>query len=112
MDILHILQEPWAIRALIATTMVGITCGMLGAFIVLRNMSLVGDALSHARQCRQRASTRHRIDVFVGFQHRFGSLLKSRYAKAVRTGNGEQRRYIPKDLSDVMVGHNIGAHER
>ncbi len=48
MDILHILQEPWAIRALIATTMVGITCGMLGAFIVLRNMSLVGDALSHA----------------------------------------------------------------
>lgn len=48
MDFIEVLQEPWAIRALIASTMVGITCGMLGAFIVLRNMSLIGDALSHA----------------------------------------------------------------
>ncbi len=48
MDLLQVLQEPWALRALIASTMVGITCGMLGAFIVLRNMSLIGDALSHA----------------------------------------------------------------
>ena len=28
--------------------MVGIMCGALGAFIVLRNMSLIGDALAHA----------------------------------------------------------------
>ena len=35
-------------RALLASTMVGVTCGLLGAFIVLRNMSLIGDALSHA----------------------------------------------------------------
>jgi ABC-type Mn2+/Zn2+ transport system permease subunit len=35
-------------RALLASTMVGVTCGILGAFIVLRNMSLIGDALSHA----------------------------------------------------------------
>ena len=28
--------------------MVGISCGMLGVFIVLRNMALIGDALSHA----------------------------------------------------------------
>ncbi|MCL4153417.1 UNVERIFIED_CONTAM: hypothetical protein GTU68_045229, partial [Idotea baltica] len=28
--------------------MVGIMCGVLGCFIVLRNMSLIGDALSHA----------------------------------------------------------------
>jgi len=28
--------------------MVGIMCGIIGAFIVLRNMSLIGDALSHA----------------------------------------------------------------
>ena len=48
MEIWDILQEPWAIRALIASTMVGLTCGALGAFIVLRNMSLIGDALSHA----------------------------------------------------------------
>lgn len=48
MDLWQILQEPWALRALLASTMVGITCGVLGAFIVLRNMSLIGDALSHA----------------------------------------------------------------
>ena len=48
MDLWQIIQEPWALRALIASTMVGLTCGMLGAFIVLRNMSLIGDALSHA----------------------------------------------------------------
>ncbi len=48
MDLWQIIQEPWALRALIASTMVGLTCGTLGTFIVLRNMSLVGDALSHA----------------------------------------------------------------
>jgi len=43
-----ILQQEWAIRALIASSLVGIMCGVLGSFIVLRNMSLVGDALAHA----------------------------------------------------------------
>jgi len=40
--------EEWAIRALISSTIVGITCGLLGSFIVLRNMALIGDALAHA----------------------------------------------------------------
>lgn len=48
MELLEILREPWALRALLASTMVGLTCGALGAFIVLRNMSMIGDALSHA----------------------------------------------------------------
>jgi ABC-type Mn2+/Zn2+ transport system permease subunit/Mn-dependent DtxR family transcriptional regulator len=48
MDLIHVLQEVWALRALIASSLVGIMCGTLGAFIVLRNMSLIGDALSHA----------------------------------------------------------------
>jgi ABC-type Mn2+/Zn2+ transport system permease subunit/Mn-dependent DtxR family transcriptional regulator len=48
MELWQILQESWAMRALIASTMVGVTCGILGAFIVLRNMSLIGDALSHS----------------------------------------------------------------
>ncbi|MFK7950665.1 MAG: iron chelate uptake ABC transporter family permease subunit [Saprospiraceae bacterium] len=48
MELLEILQSPWAMRALIASSMVGIMCGVLGCFIVLRNMSLIGDALSHA----------------------------------------------------------------
>ncbi|HMQ49290.1 MAG TPA: iron chelate uptake ABC transporter family permease subunit [Saprospiraceae bacterium] len=48
MSWLEILQEEWAIRALIASSMVGLMCGALGCFIVLRNMSLIGDALAHA----------------------------------------------------------------
>jgi ABC-type Mn2+/Zn2+ transport system permease subunit/Mn-dependent DtxR family transcriptional regulator/Fe2+ transport system protein FeoA len=48
MEIWQILQEPWALRALLASMLVGVTCGMLGTFIVLRNMAMIGDALSHA----------------------------------------------------------------
>lgn len=48
MEIIEILQSQWAFRALIASSMVGVMCGVLGCFIVLRNMSLIGDALSHA----------------------------------------------------------------
>lgn len=48
MNLIEILQYEWAIRALIASAMVGVMCGILGVFIVLRNMSLIGDALSHA----------------------------------------------------------------
>ncbi|MCC6816260.1 MAG: metal ABC transporter permease [Saprospiraceae bacterium] len=36
------------LRALIASILVGGLCGLLGCFLVLRNMSLIGDALSHA----------------------------------------------------------------
>ncbi|RLD22331.1 MAG: hypothetical protein DRI69_01540 [Bacteroidetes bacterium] len=48
MDFFSVFQEIWAVRALVASGLVGIMCGTLGAFIVLRNMSMIGDALSHA----------------------------------------------------------------
>lgn len=38
----------YALRALAASVLVGAMCGMLGCFIFLRNMALIGDALSHA----------------------------------------------------------------
>ncbi|MFK7936189.1 MAG: iron chelate uptake ABC transporter family permease subunit [Saprospiraceae bacterium] len=47
-ELIEIFQYEWAIRALIASTLVGLMCGVLGCFIVLRNMSLIGDALAHA----------------------------------------------------------------
>ncbi len=47
-DLFEIFQQAWAVRALIASVLVGIMCGILGCFIVLRNMALIGDALSHA----------------------------------------------------------------
>jgi ABC-type Mn2+/Zn2+ transport system permease subunit/Mn-dependent DtxR family transcriptional regulator len=47
-ELIEALSSPWAIRAMIASSLVGITCGLIGCFIVLRNMSLIGDALSHS----------------------------------------------------------------
>lgn len=47
-EFLETLQQPWAIRALVASSVVGVMLGVLGCFIVLRNMSLIGDALAHA----------------------------------------------------------------
>ncbi|MFI4861825.1 MAG: iron chelate uptake ABC transporter family permease subunit [Phycisphaerales bacterium JB063] len=43
--------EPWTLRWLtqtLCTMLVGLTCGLLGCFVVLRRMALIGDALSHA----------------------------------------------------------------
>ena len=47
-ELLETMSSEWAIRALIASSLVGIMCGMIGSFIVLRNMALIGDALAHA----------------------------------------------------------------
>lgn len=44
----EVLQYDYAIRALVAASIVGITCGILGCFVILRRMALIGDALSHA----------------------------------------------------------------
>ncbi len=41
-------QDPAVRYALLGSILLGITCGLLGGFIVVRKMALVGDALSHA----------------------------------------------------------------
>ncbi|MFM7747354.1 MAG: metal ABC transporter permease [Bacteroidota bacterium] len=46
--LLDFLQQPYFQRALIAAMMAGAACALLGCFMVLRNMALIGDALSHA----------------------------------------------------------------
>jgi len=47
-EIIEYFQYPWLIRAAVASVIVGVSCGLLGVFIVLRNMALIGDALAHA----------------------------------------------------------------
>lgn len=42
------LLQPYFQRALGAAVMAGTACALLGCFMVLRNMALIGDALSHA----------------------------------------------------------------
>lgn len=48
MELFEQLAEPYMLRALSAAILVGIVCGVLGCFVILRNMALIGDALSHA----------------------------------------------------------------
>lgn len=47
-EIVELLSTDLFQRALITSSMVGLMCGILGTFLVLRNMSLIGDALSHS----------------------------------------------------------------
>jgi manganese/iron transport system permease protein/iron/zinc/copper transport system permease protein len=42
------LQYEFFVRALIAATVVGALCGMIGVYVVLRKMSYIGHGLSHA----------------------------------------------------------------
>lgn len=51
-DILHLITDPLAypfmVRGLLAAILVGIICGTVGTFVVLRGMAFFGDALAHA----------------------------------------------------------------
>lgn len=42
------LQYQFMIRGLLAATTVGLVCGVLGSYVVLRGMAFFGDALAHA----------------------------------------------------------------
>lgn len=42
------LQDPAVRYALAGSVLLGVSCGLLGAFLVVRRLALVGDALSHA----------------------------------------------------------------
>ena len=44
----HLLSYQFLNRALITSILVGIVCGTVGSIIVLRGLSLMGDAMSHA----------------------------------------------------------------
>src|SRR2546421_4087445 len=42
------LQYPFMRQALVEVLLMGITCGIIGTYVVLRGMAFIGDALSHA----------------------------------------------------------------
>ena len=43
-----LLSHGYLQNALITSVIVGVACGIVGSFIVLRGMALIGDAISHA----------------------------------------------------------------
>jgi manganese/iron transport system permease protein len=52
MNLLDLLLTPlgydFFVRALIASALVGVACAIVGSFVVLKGMSFIGDAVSHA----------------------------------------------------------------
>jgi manganese/iron transport system permease protein len=52
MNLFELLLQPLAyeffVRALIASALVGVACAVVGAFVVLKGMSFIGDAVSHS----------------------------------------------------------------
>ncbi len=42
------LHYDFFVRALVVGTLLGVTCGAIGCFVVLRGMAFIGDALAHA----------------------------------------------------------------
>ena len=46
--LLAALEYEFFVRALVASALVGVACAVVGAFVVLKGMSFVGDAVSHS----------------------------------------------------------------
>ena len=42
------LQNAFMVRALIASALIGLTCSVVGVYVVLRNLAFIGDGLAHA----------------------------------------------------------------
>ncbi|GAE28608.1 manganese ABC transporter [Halalkalibacter wakoensis JCM 9140] len=61
-----ILQYEFLQRALLTSVLVGIVCGVIGCFIILRGMSLMGDAISHAVLPGVAISYMLGINIFYG----------------------------------------------
>lgn len=41
-------QQEFMVRALIASTLIGLVCSVVGVYVVLRNLSFIGDGIAHA----------------------------------------------------------------
>ena len=65
---MELFQYGFMRRALAAGMIVGVLCPLIGIFLVLRRMSLIGDSLSHValvlhRHCRAYARLRRAFSV-------------------------------------------------
>jgi ABC-type Mn2+/Zn2+ transport system permease subunit len=60
------LQNDFMIRALIAATLIGLVCSVVGVYVVLRNMSFIGDGLAHASFAGIVIAYLLKADMYVG----------------------------------------------
>lgn len=79
-------------KALVTSVMVGIICGVIGSFIILRGMSLMGDAISHA------VLPGVAISYIFGFNFFFGAVISGLVA-ALGIGYVSQNSRIKNDAA-------------
>ncbi|WP_439886834.1 metal ABC transporter permease [Pseudomonas sp. MBLB4123] len=93
MDFLHALVEyDFLQKALLTSAMVGILCGVIGCFIILRGMALMGDAISHA------VLPGVALSYMLGINLLLGAVL-SGLLTAVAIGYVSQHSRIKQDVS-------------
>ncbi|MGP7818582.1 iron chelate uptake ABC transporter family permease subunit [Niallia sp. 01092] len=79
-------------KALLTSVMVGVICGVIGSFIILRGMSLMGDAISHA------VLPGVAISYIFGFNFFFGAAVSGLIA-ALGIGYVSQNSRIKNDAA-------------
>lgn len=90
---MEIFQYDFMVRALIAASIVGLICPLIGMFIVLRKLSLIGDSLSHIALSGIAAST-----IFNG-NPIIGSLIASSLAAIII----DRLRSSLKEYADLSI---------
>ncbi|GGB36012.1 manganese transport system membrane protein MntC [Lentibacillus populi] len=83
-------------KALLTSVMVGIICGVIGCFIVLRGMALMGDAISHA------VLPGVAVSYFLGINFFFGAVFTG-VLTAIGIGYISQNSRIKNDSSIGIV---------
>jgi len=54
------------VRALIAATLIGLVCSVVGVYVVLRNLSFIGDGLAHASFAGIVIAYLWKLDLYIG----------------------------------------------
>jgi len=60
------LQNDFMVRAFIAAILIGLVCSVIGVYVVLRNMSFIGDGLAHASFAGIVIAYLLKADLYVG----------------------------------------------
>lgn len=87
-----VIQYGFLQKALLTSVMVGIICGIIGCFIILRGMALMGDAISHA------VLPGVAISYILGINFLIGAVL-SGIITAIGIGFVSQNSRIKNDIS-------------
>jgi manganese/iron transport system permease protein len=60
------LQNDFMVRALIAAVLIGGVCSIVGVYVILRNMSFIGDGLAHASFAGIVIAYLLKLDLYIG----------------------------------------------